>query len=106
MRALTAEDIATVDAITYGQHTNLVPMTAELDGRDVVLIVAINIDDDVNEDGNPYVITPVAVLVDDEIMSRLNPGDDVTSYPRGDAASFDAAVTAVEHDHDDDGGDD
>lgn len=73
MRALTEAEINLFDAlgaVMSGEYANARPavVNTELDGRDVAVVVAVG-----QEDDGSYLLTPLAVLVDDDLRERLTP---------------------------------
>lgn len=64
-RALNDSERAVFEAVRDPEYTNFALLNAEMDGRDVAVIVA------VTTDGDQYDLGPVAVLVDDEMRDRL-----------------------------------
>jgi hypothetical protein len=69
---LTSPETTRFDTLIglLGNHfTNARPalLRAELDGREVAVVVA------VTEDGEDFVMDPLAVIVDDELNARLAP---------------------------------
>lgn len=70
MRAVSNSEKVLFDALTSGRLGNLAVVSSELDGIETAVIVA------VDRDGSEYVMSPLAVLVNDEISAKLaNPDE-------------------------------
>lgn len=69
MRAVSLNEFDTFQQLTGGVYSNYALASTELSGVETAVIVSVDMD------GDEYVLTPVAVLVNDDIMEMLTRPD-------------------------------